>query len=158
MEIDNQALIDNFRCPICWEIDEEPWESSCCGYLFCEKCKQSCSKDKCPMCREKNFKFRKNNFAKTLLKQYEGKVNCPFGCNNNIKLKDVKIHKYDCEESSFKCTINDCIFEGKRKDALDHLVKNHEDIITFLSENYPSLKEDFNKFEIFEKLIEDKII
>ena len=91
------------------------------------------------MCREKNFKFRKNNFAKTLLKQYEGKVNCPFGCNNNIKLKDVKIHKYDCEESSFKCTINDCIFEGKRKDALDHLVKNHEDIITFLSENYPSL-------------------
>ena len=53
MEIDEHSLIDNFRCPICWEIVEEPWESSCCGYLFCEKCKQSCSKEKCPMCREK---------------------------------------------------------------------------------------------------------
>ena len=58
MEIDEHSLIDNFRCPICWEIVEEPWESSCCGYLFCEKCKQSCSKEKCPMCREKNFKYR----------------------------------------------------------------------------------------------------
>ena len=107
------------------------------------------------MCREKNFKYRKNNFAKLLLKEYEGKIKCPFGCNNNdIKLKDVKSHKYDCDESKFKCSINDCSFEGKRKDALEHLVKEHENIVTILSENYPSLKDEFNKFEIFEKLIE----
>ena len=108
------------------------------------------------MCREKNFKYRKNNFAKSLLKEYDGKVNCPFGCQNNIKLKEVKSHKYDCNESVFKCTINDCIFEGKRKEALEHLIKNHENNISILSENYPSFKEDFNKFEIFEQLIEKK--
>ena len=32
----------------------------------------------------------------------------------------------------------------------------HENIITILSENYSSLKDDFNKFEIFEQLIEKK--
>ena len=157
MEMDNHILVDNFRCPICWEIVEEPWETSCCGYLFCEKCKQFCSKDKCPMCREKNFKYRKNNFAKSLLKEYEGKIECPYGCNdNNIKLKEVKIHKYDCNEALFKCSINDCVFEGKRKDALEHLIKNHENILTILSENFPSLKDEFNKFELFEKLIKEK--
>ena len=108
------------------------------------------------MCREKNFKYRKNNFAKSLLKNYDGKVICPYGCNNNIKLKEAKPHKYDCNESLFKCSINDCIFEGKRKDILDHLVKEHENIITILSENYPTLKDEFNKFEIFEQLIEKK--
>ena len=61
MEIDNQALIDNFRCPICWEIVEEPWETSCCGNLFCEKCMLSYISNKCPICRTKNFKYRKRN-------------------------------------------------------------------------------------------------
>ena len=153
MEIDNQILIDNFRCPICWEIVEDPWETSCCGNLFCEKCMLSYISNKCPMCRAKNFKYRKNSFAKILLKEYEGFFLCPHGCNKKIKLKEFREHKYECEEAIFKCTINKCNFEGKRKNALEHLIKNHEDKILLLSENYLSLKSIFNKFDIFEKII-----
>ena len=153
MEIDNQILIDNFRCPICWDIVEEPWETSCCGNLFCERCKKSYISNKCPMCRAKNCKYRKNVFAKILLEEYEGNFICPQGCNKIIKLKEFKEHKYFCEEAIFKCTINGCNFEGKRKSALEHLIKNHEDSVALLAENYKSLKDTFNKFDVFEKLI-----
>ena len=152
MEIDNQILADNFRCPICWEIVEEPWETSCCGNLFCEKCMQSYISNKCPICRTKNFKYRKNMFAKILLKEYEGIFICPYGCNKKIKLKEFKEHKYDCEDALFKCNINKCNFEGKRKNALEHLVKNHEDELALLSENYQAFMGEFNKFGILDKI------
>ena len=159
MEIDNQILFDNFRCPICWEIVEEPWETSCCGNLFCEKCMLSYISNKCPMCRTKNIKYRKNMFAKILLKEYEGNFICPHGCNKKIKLNELKEHKYDCEDAIFKCNINKCNFEGKRKNALEHLIKNHEEEVAILSENYKPFKDEFNKFEIFEKLInKNKVI
>ena len=156
MEIDNQILFDNFRCPICWDIVEEPWETSCCGNLFCEKCMLSYISNKCPMCRTKNFKYRKNMFAKILLKEYEGNFICPHGCNQRIKLNEFKEHKYDCEDAIFKCNINKCNFEGKRKNALEHLIKNHEEELALLSENYKSFKDEFNKFDIFDKLINRK--
>ena len=153
MEIDDKILIDNFRCPICWEIVEEPNETICCGNLFCEKCILSYLSSKCPMCRAQNFKFRKNAFAKKLLNEYEGNFICPYGCNQKIKLKDFKEHKYNCENVTFKCTINKCNFEGKRNNSLEHLVKNHQDTLLLISENYQDLKEVFNKFDIFNKMI-----
>ena len=152
MEIDNQILIDNFRCPICLEIIEEPWETSCCGYLFCEECILSYKSNKCPMCRAKNFKCRKNTFAKILLNEYGGTFICPHGCNKKIKLKEFREHKYECDDAIFKCSINKCNFEGKRKNALNHLINNHDNIIALLSENYQILKGVFKKFDIFEKL------
>lgn len=152
MEIETQSLIDNFRCPICWEIVEEPWETSCCGNLFCEKCILSYVANKCPMCRTKNFKYRKNEFAKLLLMEYDGEFPCPYGCKKKIKLNEFKEHKYNCEDATFKCSINKCVFEGKRKDALNHLITVHEDLVSVLSENYSSLKMQFNKFDLIEKL------
>ena len=153
MEIDDKILIDNFRCPICWEIVEEPNETTCCGNLFCEKCILSYLSNKCPMCRAQNFKVRKNAFAKKVLIDYEGNFICPYGCNQKIKLKDIKEHKYNCENVTFKCTINKCNFEGKRNNSLEHLVKNHQDTLLLISENYQDLKEVFNKFDIFNKMI-----
>ena len=153
MEIEKQVLFDNFRCPICWEIVEEPWETSCCGNLFCEKCMLSYVANKCPMCRKKNFKYRKNEFAKLLLKEYEGTFECPYGCNKKIKLNEFKDHKYECEEAIFKCTINKCNFEGKRKNALDHLITSHEDVISLLSENYDEIKGVLHKFDYVDHLI-----
>ena len=157
MEINSQVLIDNFRCPICWEIVEEPCETTCCGNLFCEKCLLSYISSKCPMCRKENLKYRKNMFAKNLLTEYEGNFMCPHGCNKKIKLKEFKEHKYECEDAIFKCSINKCDFEGKRKNALEHLIYNHENILTLLSENYQSFKGVFNKFEIFNNLASKNI-
>ena len=39
---------------------------------------------------------------------------------------------------------------------LEHLIKNHEEEIALLSENYESFKDEFNKFEKFDKLINKK--
>ena len=155
MEIDNQILLDNFKCPICLEIVEEPWETSCCGNLFCEKCILSYMSNQCPICRTKNFKTKKNNFAKLLIKEYEGNFSCPHGCNKKIKLNEFKEHKYNCDDVIFKCNINKCKFEGKRKNSLEHLINCHEDTIALLSENFESLKNVFQKIDIFEKLIKE---
>lgn len=60
MEIEEQILIDNYKFPICWEIVEEPWETSCCGNIFCENVnKGSYISNKCPICRTKNFTYPK---------------------------------------------------------------------------------------------------
>ena len=151
MEIESKILEQNLRCPICWEIVEIPWETSCCGNLFCEKCKKSYICGKCPMCRCKKFAFRKNEFAKNLLAELD--VNCPYKCENKIKLNSVGEHKYECKKAIFKCSINNCKFEGAQGESLEHLINEHTDIICLMSEKYDKLKESFNKFEQINKFI-----
>ena len=70
------------------------------------------------------------------------------GCEEIITFKKVKIHKYECMKYSFKCKINGCSFEGNKKEALQHLIKSHPDLLSIVSENYNSLKLTFEKFDI----------
>ena len=32
-----QVIEDLLKCPICLNIVKEPWETTCCGNLFCQK-------------------------------------------------------------------------------------------------------------------------
>lgn len=146
MEKENELIEQNLKCPICFSIVEEPWETTCCGQLFCQKCKDSYIDSKCPLCWNNKFKFRKNLFASLLLSKLQTK--CPFGCEEMITFKKVKIHKYECMKYSFKCKINGCSFEGNKKEALQHLIKSHPDLLSIVSENYNSLKLTFEKFDI----------
>ena len=146
MEKENELIEQNLKCPICFSIVEDPWETTCCGQLFCQKCKDSYIDSKCPLCWNNKFKFRKNLFASLLLSKLQTK--CPFGCEEMITFKKVKIHKYECKKYSFKCKINGCSFEGNKKEALQHLIKPHPDLLSIVSENYNSLKLTFEKFDI----------
>ena len=150
MEIEQEILEQNLKCPICLNIVKEPWETTCCGNLFCQKCMKECGTSQCPICRNKKFKFRKNVFAIYLLTQLEKK--CPYGCNKNIKLNKIKEHKYECDESLFKCRIDKCNFEGKKNESLNHLVEIHGDVLAIISENFSSLFPIFDKLEIMEKI------
>ena len=149
MEKENELIEQNLKCPICLNIVEDPWETSCCGHLFCEKCKSNCSDSHCPLCRNGKFKFRKNLFAGVLLSQLDTK--CPYGCNQLIKFKRVKMHKYECAKSNFKCKIKDCFFEGNKAESLKHLLNSHGDLLSIVSENFALLKPIFEKFDIIEK-------
>lgn len=149
---ENELIKQNLQCPICLYIVENPWETSCCGTLFCEKCK--IEKSKCPICRSISFVYRKTLFVKELLTKIDMK--CQNGCEEMIKLNRIKIHKYECDKAKFKCSINNCKWEGNKPDALKHLVDNHSDILTIVSENYQSLKSVFNKFDVIAKIMEEK--
>ena len=74
MEIEQEILEQNLKCPICLNIVKQPWETTCCGNLFCQKCMKECGTSQCPICRNKKFKFRKNVFAIYLLTQLEKKM------------------------------------------------------------------------------------
>ena len=60
------------------------------------------------------------------------------------------MHKYECMKYSFKCKINGCSFEGNKKEAIQHLIKSHPDLLSIVSENYNSLKLMFEKFDIID--------
>ena len=38
MEIDSHAIEKLLKCQICYSIPENPFETNCCGSLYCERC------------------------------------------------------------------------------------------------------------------------
>jgi hypothetical protein len=149
-------LQQNLNCPICLSITEDPWESNCCGHLFCNKCIQNVKDRKCPICRTKNTLFRENAFAKIILSNML--VKCPYGCDLVTPVANLKLHKYQCEEATFKCSIEkDCRFEGTKKESIKHFADKHSEKMLILAEHYPSLKSIYDKNSIFEKFNKMKI-
>ena len=146
MEIEKKIIEDNFKCPICLNIVDIPWETSCCGHLLCEKCMKCCNSNICPVCRNNKVKFRKNVFANFLLSKLDMK--CPYGCNKMIKFNCIKTHKYRCDCSIFKCQIDKCKFEGTKKESLNHLITYHSDLLAIFCENFQTMKPVFDKLEI----------
>jgi len=147
-------LEQNLKCPICLSIAEDPWESSCCGHLFCNQCIKLIKSKKCPICRKKRAKFRENTFAKKFLLN-DLLVKCQYGCDASITLGNTKLHRYECELSLFKCSIKtnniQCTFEGVKQASLQHFIEKHCDQVILLAEHYPSVKNTYDKNTIIEK-------
>ncbi len=53
---------DAFKCLICLEVAEEPWQQENCGRLFCQECLDKYGRDKpCPNCRRKQPQYFRDN-------------------------------------------------------------------------------------------------
>ena len=78
-----------------------------------------------------------------------------------VALSDLKIHRFHCNDSKFKCNFPKCEFEGNKKDSLKHFSEIHTDELIILTENFPSLKIIFDKHSIYNILkkhsIKDKM-
>ena len=82
-------------CPICLHILREPYQATCCGYIYCRRCiehVQTNSKP-CPTCNNKEFTiFPDKRLHKSL---YGFKVWCgkrEIGCNWSGELRDYFDH------------------------------------------------------------------
>jgi hypothetical protein len=153
--VDREMLELNMKCPICLTIADDPCESSCCGHLFCSFCVKKIKYQRCPICRDEDVEFNQNTFVKNLMK--EMKVKCKFGCEKNVNLNELKIHRFNCNESKFKCGIEKCEFEGNKEDSLKHISEKHIDELMILCENFSSLKNIFDKFSIYNLLKKNSI-
>lgn len=153
--VDREMLELNMKCPICLAIVDEPFESSCCGHLFCSFCIKKIKYQRCPICRDEDVEFNPNIFVKNLMK--EMKVQCKYGCDSSINLSDLKIHRFNCSHSKFKCTINSCDFSGTKEESLKHLAQKHTDDLIVLTENFPSMKIILDKFSIYNILKKNSI-
>jgi hypothetical protein len=129
----SDEYIADYKCILCGLIPsyETAEESTCCGYLFCQKCKiiWLLKKKKCPKCSipssEIIFRNIKNNnkiFYKSL-KNFI--IKCPYNCEWKGPWNELDSHILKCDLSfrycSYKC-IGCEIFDENKK------VKEHEEL------------------------------
>jgi len=134
-------------CQYCNLILDNPYESKCCGKLFCLKCKDSIETENCMKCY-KIQEFRQNCFVKRLLNQMT--LNCFFKCGQKLHSSNLRQHMTYCENREYRChfcdedyyyglvkTNNKTNFIGKKKDFLLHLIENHGEKIIDFHEKIP---------------------
>ena len=107
---------DEFNCPICLGILQEPYLTACCGNHFCEACvgKVKEGANKCPLCQETPLNGIINKSLRRKLNEL--KVYCMYketGCKWIGDLGKLEQHlangKSDgeCQFVVVKCTISD---------------------------------------------------
>lgn len=140
------TLEQNLKCPICWNIPDDPQESSCCGHIFCLPCTNQIDERKCPICRNTYMTFRKNFLARKLLEEIS--IICHFGCEELIKINKMKEHRYDCKKAVFKCTIENCNYSLTKDQMSNHIVSEHLVPVMLITEQYENLKSLFDKHDV----------
>ena len=113
----SESMIDNFNCFACGEVPENPYESECCGKLYCQPCSEISSYLSCKLCRS-ILKFRICNFAKNLMSIME--TPRKYECEVKHKISEAKTHYLYCKSKIFKCTIKKCNFLGQRENLINH--------------------------------------
>jgi hypothetical protein len=131
-----------FFCFGCTYLLDEPFESECCGYLYCQACKYDFSTCLCPLCK-KSMKFRKNLWAKNIMSRMD--IKCRHKCGGLFKYEDYRKHLLICPTKKFKCRIDDCRFIGTRKEVDTHLPEKHLAHMLIIMENFDEFKGDFEK-------------
>ncbi len=121
-------------CPICLHLLRDPYQATCCGYIYCKSCIDGVhSKSKvCPTCNSREFNiFPDKRLHKSL---YGFKVWCDkkeSGCNWSGELRDLDAHQnlepsseeeryLGCEYAEIECLFN-C-----GKSFTRRMLNNHE--------------------------------
>ena len=149
-----------FECFNCKDLMDIVYESKCCGILYCHNCKAKLTNSKCLKCN-KLMKFQKNIFAQRLLKNIN--VKCKYGCGITLPYDKMKQHLLVCEKKIYICSfdkiynndLNKQPFKGNKKEILEHLVKEHSQILLLFMENHQNfepilkklLKKNLNNIE-----------
>lgn len=118
------------ECPICLHVLREPFQATCCGYIYCRSCieRVRLASKPCPTCNSTDFNiFPDKRLHKSL---YSFKVWCSKrnkGCNWSGELRDLPAHLNDdptalarqshalrrigCDFVQVKCTMCDALVQ-----------------------------------------------
>lgn len=132
--------IDNiFSCCFCGSLVDDPYESECCGKLYCRGCTEMNKfYDLCKFCH-KSLKFRKNLFARNLLNKVE--LKCKYDCGEKYSYENMKIHMCRCVNKNYNCTLKYCVFSGKKSELIIHMTQEHQIHLLTMMENFEEFKE-----------------
>jgi hypothetical protein len=137
------AILDDdndFICPICCNILNEPIDCQKCQKSFCKSCvkeikdnnKKNNIEDLCPLCKSKWELIENNAFNKILISAL--KFRCP-NCKYCFKTQEeFDIHRIKCKK--YKCKI--CHQEFEFEELIKHLLITHKQLV-------------INKFNSFSK-------
>lgn len=144
LKMDKINVDELFLCKNCNLMIDEPYESECCGNLYCQTCINDLSYTNCTICK-KLFKFRKNIFAKNLLKKVE--LKCKHLCGKKFTYEEMKTHLFRCDNKMFKCTIDYCYGVDKKKQMVEHAQLFHSNELLILMENYEEFQDAIQKIK-----------
>ena len=98
----------DYKCPICFELLKDAYQTTCCGNHICSNCTErlKCTPNvKCPQCRHDNFKTIKDRFFSRQLLNLQ--VHCYYhkeGCTWTGELCGLEQHvTTDCNKGVIKC-------------------------------------------------------
>ena len=133
-----------FVCFGCKELLGTVYESSCCGKLYCQKCKTKLINSPCPKCG-KLLDIQRNIFAQRMLKNI--KVKCKYNCGEILPYDKMKYHQLICDKKIFTCSFDKTFkpelkssFKGSKKEILNHLAKEHAPILLIFMENHQNFE------------------
>ena len=112
-------LLDELKCPICWELVSDPVKTSC-RHVFCGECIEGIQQ--CPLDRGL-FTTTPDRF--TDRRVHNLKVKCPNngrGCRWQGNLGNVNVHtNADCDYQFVVCLNEGCNVEIESRHLLDHV-------------------------------------
>lgn len=161
---------DLFKCSNCHDLDDNVFESECCGVIYCNECKgkHEQHKEKCEHCNNEP-NYRPIHFVNRIVKSFI--VKCKYDCGKICQFQDMKPHLASCSNREYKCSFDDCTFIGKRDELMKHLITSHDIHLlclmetmsefdnTIISQNKkPKLKNEDNDLTINNNLFEIPLI
>ena len=125
MDEDEIIFVDppsyDVKCPICFELFDEPHQSLCCGNHVCKECFNKQKNNNCPLCRDPDFSAVPDKFFARQLRSihvecYNGKKGCPW----SGELRMLRQHVEEaCEKNMITC--KHCLLEIARNLFNEHV-------------------------------------
>lgn len=119
---ENKEILNELKCPICYNLVWEAVECKGCGILFCKYCiekSKNSTNDNCPFCRKSPFEPSPSEFKDVVLGTI--RIKCS---NKNCHEKPDYFHYLEhlnkCKFGLYKCNNVGCNFEGTLDKIKDH--------------------------------------
>lgn len=134
-------VFEELKCPVCWNIAQDPVESSCCHHIFCSNCSSQLDRF-CAVCRQPTI-YTPSVFARRITENVPCKC---IHCQKDFTRGTVKEHEVlcgyvDCPAPNchFKVLVSVLSYTGCKfllyllqdikEKFLSHLFENHKDIV-----------------------------
>ncbi|UJR16059.1 hypothetical protein I4U23_002972 [Adineta vaga] len=136
--IETQDLV----CPICMSIAGDPQITSCCHRIFCIKhADLNQYHNGCPLCRERDFKFKPSPKHKEML----GQLTIQCACSEYIAPDDYENHLDRCLNTTFTCPHSACREKNNEtkynsQELINHLARYHCNEVPLLGKTYVEKK------------------
>lgn len=117
-----EKILPYLQCIICNKYPSIPYETNCCGLLFCKSCTES-KQIYCPDCRKPTLLRKALAISKILSKI---PTNCPH-CFTTLILNQLESHYNSCPQCPFYC--ESCKAFIKKSEIFPHIIESHSDLI-----------------------------